>query len=236
MTERGRHALHRSPDAFGLGRSRLSWDGAALDIAIDERCAPWPRRLQGRVRLECDNLNPTVFELEREGRHLWRPIAPVARVSVEMKAPALTWRGFGYFDANRGDEPLESAFRSWNWSRAHLKDGARVFYEAERRREAPLALSLAFTADGTAHEIEAPPRVELPASRWRLARATRSQAPARLLAPLEDAPFYARARIAHQLAGEDAVSVHEALDLDRFASPVVKAMLPFRMPRSARKF
>ena len=52
------------------------------------------------------------------------------------------------------------------------------------------------------------------------------------MSSLEDAPFYARARVAHRLDGEEAASVHETLDLDRFASPVVKAMLPFRMPRA----
>jgi carotenoid 1,2-hydratase len=31
--------------------------------------------------------------------------------------------------------------------------------------------------------------------------------------------------------GELREGVHESLDLDRFRSPVVQAMLPFRMPR-----
>jgi carotenoid 1,2-hydratase len=93
-------------------------------------------------------------------------------------------------------------------------------------------LSLGFAADGTAFEIEPPPRARLPRSRWGLARETRGEGGARLLSTLEDAPFYARSRVAHRLAGEDAMSMHEALDLDRFASPVVKAMLPFRMPRA----
>jgi carotenoid 1,2-hydratase len=62
---------------------------------------------------------------------------------------------------------------------------------------------------------------------------TRSAQPARLISTLEDAPFYSRSQIAHLIDGEKAVSVHESLDLDRFAKPVVKAMLPFRMPRRA---
>ncbi|WP_342394871.1 hypothetical protein [uncultured Rhodoblastus sp.] len=52
-----------------------------------------------------------------------------------------------------------------------------------------------------------------------------------MLATLGDAPFYARSSIAHCVDGEDAISTHESLDLDRFVNPVVKAMLPFRMPR-----
>ena len=108
-----------------------------------------------------------------------------------------------------------------------------MFYEAERRGAPPLALSLAFGADGSAREIAAPPRAALPAQRLGPRRARRAAtAPRALLSSLEDAPFYARARIAHRLDGEEAVSIHEALDLDRFASPIVKAMLPFRMPRA----
>jgi carotenoid 1,2-hydratase len=113
-----------------------------------------------------------------------------------------------------------------------VKDGARVFYEATRRRESPLSLSLAFGSDGELREVEAPARAPLPTSFWRIARDTRSEGSARVLSSLEDAPFYARARVAHRLEGEDVISIHEALDLDRFASPIVKAMLPFRMPRA----
>jgi carotenoid 1,2-hydratase len=235
MTERGRNALSRSAEAFALGRSHISWDGRGLDIRIDETCAPWPHRLKGRVRLDSDAFNPRTFELERAGRHLWRPIAPLARVSVEWEAPELSWSGPGYFDTNHGDEPLENAFRSWTWSRARLKQGARVFYEAQRRREAPLALSLGFAEDGAIDDVEAPARVSLPKSLWRVARDTRSDGDTRLLESLEDAPFYARSRIAHRLAGEDTISMHETLDLGRLASPVVKAMLPFRMPRWSRR-
>ncbi len=231
MTERGRGALSRTRDSFALGASGLSWDGAGLDIWIEEMGAPWPRRIKGRVRLEGEGLNPRAFALANQGGHVWRPIAPRARVEVRMERPELQWRGFGYFDANQGDEPLEAGFRRWNWSRARLKEGARVFYEAERRREEALALSLGFANDGTAFEIEPPPRARLPRSRWLIPRETRGEG-ARVLSTLEDAPFYARSRIAHRLAGQDAISMHEALDLDRFASPVVKAMLPFRMPRA----
>ena len=227
MTERGGGALRRSRDSFALGASGLAWDGAGLNIWIEERCAP---RLKGRVRLEAEGLNPRAFALASHGGHLWRPIAPRARVEVRLERPELCWRGFGYFDSNQGEEPLEAGFRRWNWSRARLSKGARVFYEAERRREGALALSLGFAEDGTAFDCEPPPRARLPKSRWRIARETRGEG-ARVLSTLEDAPFYARSRIAHRLAGEDAISMHEALDLDRFASPIVKAMLPFRMPR-----
>ena len=231
MTERGRRAVSRSSDAFSVGASALAWDGAGLDIHIDEFCAPVPRGLSGRVRLEAEGLNNCEFSLDSQGGHVWRPIAPLARVSVEMERPSLAWRGLGYFDFNRGAEPLEAAFSRWTWSRARIGARARVFYEAERRRAPPLSLSLGFARDGTASEVEPPPRAQMPKTLWRIARETRSEENARVLETLEDAPFYARSRIAHRLEGEAVASMHESLDLDRFSKPIVKAMLPFRMPR-----
>jgi carotenoid 1,2-hydratase len=232
MTERGAGALARSDDRFEVGRSSLRWDGQGLDIDIDEVCAPLPRRLIGKVRLDVETLNREVFELEAIGRHFWRPIAPLARVSVTMSHPALQWRGHAYFDTNRGDEPLEDGFRGWTWSRARFRDQARIFYEAEDRRGGQTALSLVFDANGALAARPAPGLVHLPKTLWRLPRLTRSEQSARVLSTLEDAPFYARSRIAHRIDGEDVISMHECLDLDRFAKPVVKAMLPFRMPRA----
>jgi carotenoid 1,2-hydratase len=231
MTERGREGLRRSCDSFVVGASALAWDGKGLDILIDERCAPFPTRLRGRVRLEAETLNGRAFTLETAGGHLWRPIAPLARVEAEFSSPGQKWSGHGYFDTNQGEEPLEAGFSRWTWSRARAANGARVFYEAERRREDPLAMSLRFAADGGVFEEPAPPIVNLPPSRWRVPRRTRGDGEARIAATLEDTPFYARSRVQHRLRGESVVSVHESLDLNRFAHPVIQCMLPFRMPR-----
>ena len=50
---------------------------------------------------------------------------------------------------------------------------------------------------------------------------------------LLDAPFYSRSLVSTVIAGEQVTGVHEALDLRRFANPVVKAMLAVRVPRRA---
>ncbi len=77
------------------------------------------------------------------------------------------------------------------------------------------------------------PAAALPRSGWRIARETRSDRgrPAVLVETLEDTPFYARSLVKTSLAGESVTAMHESLSLDRFANPVVQAMLPFRMPR-----
>ena len=46
-----------------------------------------------------------------------------------------------------------------------------------------------------------------------------------------DAPFYSRSKIRTKIMGEEVEGVHEALDLDRFANPLIKPMLALRVPR-----
>jgi len=46
-----------------------------------------------------------------------------------------------------------------------------------------------------------------------------------------DAPFYCRSAIEATINGERSIGVHEALDLDRYASPLLKPMLAVKVPR-----
>ncbi|HZH46341.1 MAG TPA: carotenoid 1,2-hydratase, partial [Roseococcus sp.] len=66
--------------------------------------------------------------------------------------------------------------------------------------------------------------------RWGIRRATQGNAV--LERTLEDTPFYARSVLRTRLDGEDALAVHESLDLDRFAALPIQLMLPFRVPRA----
>lgn len=233
MTERGAGALARQPDRFVVGPSTLTWDGTALTIAINEIAVPLPQRLRGTVRVLPAALTSHAETLDAAGRHRWRPIAPVSRVEVAMDRPALTWAGHGYWDANAGDEPLEDGFASWTWSRAPVGAGAAVLYDALRRDGTAASLALRFGADGRVASAEAPPEAPLPGTLWRIPRRTRADAGAtpRVLATLEDAPFYARSTLATRLYGTDATAVHESLSLERFRTRWVKLLLPFRMPR-----
>ena len=51
------------------------------------------------------------------------------------------------------------------------------------------------------------------------------------LATLEDGPFYARSRIAADIAGERVEGFHESVSLQRFAARWVQCLLPVRLPR-----
>ncbi|MEJ1159126.1 hydratase [Prosthecomicrobium sp. N25] len=233
MTERGRRHMVREPARLQVGPSAVAWDGRALVIDVDETTVPVPRRLKGRIRLTPLLAPGRSFEIGTAGAHVWRPIAPRARVEVRFDSPALAWDGDGYLDMNEGREPLEAGFRSWHWSRAPSGDGALVLYDMLRRDGTAGRLALGFEADGTVRDLEPPPELALPRTGWRVARAARSDpgAPPAVLRTLEDTPFYARSLVSSTIRGRPVTAMHESLDLDRFAAPIVQAMLPFRMPR-----
>ena len=234
MTERGGAALARDRTTLNIGPSHLHWDGTALEIDIDEVGAllPWPVR--GRIRLTPAVMGQHAFRLDPSGRHVWEPIAPRARVEVAFDQPGVTWSGDGYLDGNHGSESLEEGFADWQWSRAHLANGdTAVIYEGRLQDGGGFGMALRIGRDGLAEVVESPPRAALPGTLWRIGRTTRADvgSQARVRATWEDTPFYARTALATRLFGEDVTAVHESLSLNRFASPVVQWMLPWRMPR-----
>lgn len=235
MTERSQRRLERTPQSLVIGPSSLQWDGSCLHIACDEVTVPWPSRLKGAIRVQPQALPGRQFELDVEGRHCWTPIAPCARVSVELEQPRQAWQGHGYLDSNTGSEPLEDGFRNWSWSRATADDGSTaVYYDTCPRRTSSSDLALKFRPDGTIETLAAAPTWELPRTGWRMPRRVRSEAPQPARPDtLEDTPFYARSLLTTTLGGERLPTVHESLSLDRFRRPVVQWMLPFRMPRRA---
>lgn len=236
MTERPRSDVSRDDHNLTIGTSSVRWDGNVLEIDIEERDTrlfnPIHRRVCGKVRVIPEALNPTSFALDPNEDHIWHCMAPFARVEVEMDKPDISWSGTGYFDHNRGREPLEKGFKVWHWSRAHLKSGTVVCYEGERGDGSLFASAIKFDRDGIPSEVELPAYAPLPRSAWRIERSTRSQiGVAQVRRTWEDTPFYARSELSSNLFGEEVIAVQESLDMRRFASPIVQFMLPFRMPR-----
>lgn len=235
MTERGSRALQRGSDHLSIGGSRLIWDEGVVTAEIDEVTVPIPSRLQGRIRLYPEALTGRGFALDPQGRHCWWPLAPRARVDVKFRRPGIRWRGSGYFDCNAGVLPLEDSFVNWHWSRAHLRRGAAILYNAETRRGEKTQLALRMGVDGVIENLPVPPEVRLSRSLWRITRRTYADRDGctRISRSLEDTPFYARSLLKTKLLGEEITAVHESLDLNRFRAPWVQMLLPFRMPRRA---
>ncbi len=235
MTERGRDAAERDTDFYQIGPSRLSWDGNALTVWIDEVTFPFPSRIRGKVRLIPHAMTDRRFLLDPPERHRWWPVAPCSRIEVDLERPSLRWSGSGYLDMNDGEEPLEDGFRYWDWSRASFDRGRRAALLYDVTYRDGTQQSLALRADSTGHleETEPPHRVALGKTCWLMPRSTRADyaGGAAVKATLEDTPFYARSELRAQLFGEEGPAMHETLSLDRFRTQIVKMMLPYRMPR-----
>ena len=236
MTDRGKAALRLTPARIGIGPSSMAWEGDKLVIRIDERAVPHFGRLRGSVRLIPTAITAVELPLTPDGAHVWRPFAPVARIEVAIDRPGWRWSGHGYFDANFGLRPLEADFSRWTWARMPAAPGALAFYDAILRDGTQLQAAARFGADGTAEPFAPPPPAALPRSRWGVRRTMRADpgtTPRQVKAML-DAPFYTRAAVESTIAGRTTTGVHEALDLDRYASRWIKPMLAFKVPRRAR--
>lgn len=235
MTERGSAAVARNAVQLRIGPSAMQWDGGNLTIVIDEVTAPLPTRLRGVIRVSADAFAEEKICLDGAGQHYWSPIAPRARIEVEMRQPSLYWLGTAYVDCNWGKRPLEADFHRWHWCRASLRDGGTaVLYYVTPKAGMAQHHAVQFAADGAAKRFTAPPECALPAGFWRLPRKVGCEpgASPALLQSFEDAPFYTRSLVETKILGERVMAVHEMLDLDRFDTPWMRMMLPVRAPRA----
>lgn len=240
LTEHGRRHVDVGADALRVGRSRMAVRGDRLVVELDEARAPAGGRIRGQVSVSLpssgdgDGGDPAPVALDGVGRHLWWPIAPRVRVSVELASPAIRFEGTGYLDANAGDRGLEHDFASWAWSRVALPSGqVALAYDVRTRRGDELAHGFRLDPSGLRRPLDGTTFHDLGRSVFRLPRRARSDAgaPSTLARTLEDTPFYARSEIEATIGGERGHGVHEVVDLDRFASPWVQFLLPFRMRR-----
>lgn len=234
MTERPRQNLARDAKSLVIGPSSMRVDDdGALVVDVAEWCVPIARRLLGRVRLAPIVVNDVGVTLDGQEKHRWRPIAPLARVSVRFDAPCVNWEGSAYLDTNNGDEPLEHAFATWDWARLHGPGGCTILYDVVGRDGAHLALAHDFDCSGRMRVRDVPPLRDLPKTSWRMPRNIRALEghSAKVVRTLEDTPFYARSLVRSDLGEGPIVGVHESLSLDRVSRAVVRCMLPFRMPR-----
>ena len=239
MTERGRRGVVANGECVRRGAEFADAGMATgLTFDIDEMTVPIPSRLKGRVRVIPSALNRADrLLLDAKGEHTWRPIAPVSRVEVafengsEVDAGMATsigtaawcrWRTVSGAGTGRGP------------ATAH---GATIFYDVTLKDGSDEGLSLFIRPDGSIEQLEPPALCRLPrAPIWRVERGTRSDGGTggAVIRRRSRTRRSTRARSCrHGVAGRPVTAMHESLSLDRFVSPVVQLMLPFRMPRRA---
>ncbi len=230
MTERGRDAVDRDATRFAVGPSQLVWRDGSLVIDINERSSPFARPVHGRVVVTPDYLNATAFHLDAAGRHVWQPLAPSARIEVDIDRPGRSWQGHAYIDTNAGERALEDDFVRWNWSRSQRGPVTHITYAVTNHEGAERGTAVDFERNGEMTTHMTPEALRLPTTAWGIERPARSRVALNVVQTLENTPFYARSL----LTTENSTPVmHESLALDRFQTRWVRFLLPFRMPRRA---
>ncbi len=240
MTERPVSNIAVSENNFTIGPSSVDFEHqnnqAKLIFTINEKSAPLPRAVQGRVIVDISNINETVYTLA-DG-HQWWPVAPNSAVEVSLDHPALNWRGHAYVDSNQGVRPLENDINSWSWARYRKNNCTHIHYDVDHEDGGKHSVSTCINDQGVAVETEPPTMYPLKRTRWLLQQQARSEEHAPVVhTRMEDTPFYARSAIRATIEGQNTEGIHETVSLERFKQPVVQAMLHFRMPRwSGKKY
>lgn len=234
LTEGGR--LARESGALSIGHTRATWDGEALRVELRERTSPIASPVEGELIVRPAAVADEVHALDGAGKHVWSPIAPFGRVEVKLRDPRLSWAGPAYLDHNAGDEPLARGFRGWTWSRVTTDDSTTVVYDVTQRGGGSHRIARSFRADGARETCAGPERTaRLARTGWQIERSVRTLGDTSLALgrTLEDTPFYARSHLVGTMGGKPANGVHEVVEMDRFESPIVQKMLPYRMRRFA---
>ncbi|WP_299287032.1 carotenoid 1,2-hydratase [uncultured Tateyamaria sp.] len=237
MTDRGESALRQTASRLEVGPSCMRWCGDRLIIDVNEMSShPMINRITGQITITPSALTQVELPLTDDGAHIWRPFAPRSRITVDIDRKGWQWEGEGYFDANFGTRALEEDFSYWTWGRYPTGDGATCFYDATRLDGSELAAAFHFDSAGNARSIPLPPKAPMRRSLWAVKRETRGDpgCNARQVQNMLDAPFYSRSAVQTTLDGEATIGVHEALDLRRFRSPLLKPMLAVRVPRRSK--
>jgi carotenoid 1,2-hydratase len=226
----------RSSREVAIGRSGMVWEDDRLTVTIDERTSPMGRPVRGKVVLHAEAFTGLELTIDEREQHRWWPVAPIARIEVDLPLPGARFSGHGYHDANAGEVPLEATFETWNWSRARAGSSAVITYDVACSSGAERSLALRVCRNGQVDPLEHTRRSRLGRTAWRLERHARVDEghDGRVVRSLEDGPFYARALVHTRLDGGDTVAMHETLAAHRLRSALVRFFTAFRMTKGRR--
>ncbi|WP_349252102.1 carotenoid 1,2-hydratase [Ciceribacter sp. L1K23] len=241
MTERSVTSLTRNAKRLTIGDSSMEMADGRLSIRFNETALPWPGQrawptpISGSIDIMSEGVCGEVFPLDETGHHFWSPRMAKASASIACSAlPGGGWRGRAYHDLNFGDRPVEEDFIGWDWARGSGShdDDTVILYDALLRGGGRKRLALQ-TGGHELRRIGMPHRRNLPRGFWgvRCGVPCDDDRSAVITRRLEDSPFYTRSIVETVVNGRTLHMVHETLDCVRLGNPLVRLMLPFRMPR-----
>ena len=214
-----------SPGLLRIGGSTLSYEDGRVHMEVDERTAPWGRRVRASVTLEPMTALGDEVQLVPGLPHWWQPMAPRARARLEVATEGVAVEGLGYHDTNHGAELLGARLPGWHWSRTHGEHQTVVDYVLPDG-----AAPVRVTAGPQGVLCERGDRLEAAPTAltgWGLRVPRHLRAGSRVLGEprlLESSPFYAR--VEAREAGLDTLG--EVADFRRFHSPLIRWMAHFR--------
>ncbi len=235
LAERRVSPAERSGGSLAIGASSMRWEGDRLVVDIDERTTPFTfrRPLRGRIVVHPEAASRLEMVIDEHGLHRWWPVAPLARIEVDLQEPRVRFSGHGYHDANAGAVPLEATFEDWSWSRARSAagDAALVTYDVACSSGATRSLAFRVKKSGDVEDLAGTERSPLGRTFWGLPRHARVDggAPMRVVRSLENGPFYARALVETRLGGERVVAMHEQLAAHRLRRAWVRFCTKHKM-------
>ncbi|HJK97565.1 MAG TPA: carotenoid 1,2-hydratase [Polyangiaceae bacterium LLY-WYZ-14_1] len=235
------HAF-RTAGGLRIGRSTMAWEGDRLVVDLDERTTELgvgrPRPVRGRIVITPEAMPGLDLPIDEHGQHRWWPVAPLARIDVALREPAVRFSGHGYHDANAGEVGLERSFDRWSWSRARLPRGAgaALTYDVRCRSGATRTHAFRVAGNGDVDGLGDTWTAPLERSAWGLDRVARVDrgASARLVRSLEDGPFYTRSLVETRLRGAPVLAMHESLAGDRLRQAWVRFCTAYRMRTPTR--
>ncbi len=221
-----------SPDprpASRSGRARMHWDGdrARPSTSTSAPSPPLVPASAARIRVHPAAMTGVELPLHPDGTHVWRPFAPTSRNRGRPRPPRLAVDRPRLFRRQLRDPRAGGRFLLLDLGALPTRAGATCLYDATRRDGSTLSRRDPLRRGGPArHAFEAPPPAPLRRSRWALSardarrpghharvRSSRCSMRRSTAAPPSDTT----------IDGETSVGVHEALDLDRFATPLAEA-------------
>lgn len=226
----------REPHRLAIGRSSIRWESDRLVVDLDERTTPAPkynplrRPVRGRVIVHPEAMPELALPIDESGRHHWWPVAPLARIEVDLHEPRLSFRGHGYHDANAGDLALDQSFDTWSWMRARVGDSARLTYDVRCASGETRAHALEVTPGGS-RPLEHTWRAPLERGTWGLRRHARVDRHhgAHTVQSYEDGPFYTRSLVKTRIGGDPVLAMHETLAAHRLRRRWVQFCSSYRM-------
>jgi len=119
----------------------LHGDDVIYQLQLNEKL-PSGDKIKAELEFRGPLLGAESFGPAQNKNHAWDLIQPRADVTGRIQYSSRTqteniidFKGQGYHDHNKGNEPLKNQFDDWYWGRFHFKNHSLVYYLMDHNKE-----------------------------------------------------------------------------------------------------